>query len=180
MSDYKKEFEDAVKRSQRLGLKMPAIKFAEDKLITGYRMGRFFDDAKKVFRGYKPLDFARKCIQIHKMVQPLINNRFFGNSYYTIGYIHEPPQDIYKITEDQIQKYLHDGLSSSDIQLHTWITLPSMEIIDFSICSTLDELHNKPNIGVDVLAKHPSEMSGGLKYCPVLVGTDFLERLGIL
>lgn len=180
MTDYKNEFENAVQRSKRLGLLTPEITFTEDRFITGYKMGRLFEDARKEFRGYNPKDFARKCIQIHKIIQPLVNKIFFGTSYYTIGYIHESPKDIYKITEEKIEEYLKEGLSSNSIELHTWITLPSMEIIDFSICSTLDEMHNKANIGVDVLAKHPSKFSDGLRYCPVLVGTNFLDRLGIL
>lgn len=180
MTQYQDEFLIAAERTKRLGFAVPDIKLSEDRLINNYRLERVFNEVKKEFRGFKPIDFARKCIQIHNIVQPFIDKRFFGDSFYTVGYIHEPPNDIHKIEESEIKELMNNGLNTEDIKLHTWITLPTMELIDFTVNSTIDEYNKRDSINVSVLAKHPEDLTGGLKYHPVLVGKEFLVSLGIL
>lgn len=86
-------------------------------------------------------------------------------------------ENVYYQTEDSLTRILSEGLDVSSANLHAWLTLPSMEIIDMIFPTSYGVINNKkPSELGGVIIKHASELTGGMSYHPMIIGTEFLEK----
>ncbi|KIM10660.1 MAG: hypothetical protein KU37_10260 [Sulfuricurvum sp. PC08-66] len=60
-------------------------------------------------------------------------------------------------------------------KLHSWITLPSGEVIDLAFMTIYGLIYNEASLFGNLVAKMPSEFTGGMRYVPMMVGEDFLH-----
>jgi hypothetical protein len=76
---------------------------------------------------------------------------------------------------------MRDGVSGGTLNLHCWLTLPTREILDCTLPTTVAIINNMPEAAEGlVLSKHWRELTSRLRYHPMLVGSEFLERAGAL
>lgn len=55
-----------------------------------------------------------------------------------------------------------------------------MEIVDVSLPTSYAVLNNiKEGIG-SIIASHADELKGGMKYRPMIIGSDYLRKIGAL
>ena len=81
-------------------------------------------------------------------------------------------------SEEDLERLLQNGISGNSLSIHAWLTLPTMEILDFSLPTSFAIMHgNEEEIG-GLIARHADSLTGGLKYHPMLVGEDFLRKSG--
>jgi hypothetical protein len=65
------------------------------------------------------------------------------------------------------------------MNVHAWLTLPSMEIIDATLATTMAIAQGRPEQGGGVVMGHADGFTG-FAYRPMLVGADSLQRAGLL
>ncbi|MBE1301821.1 MAG: hypothetical protein GJ680_18200 [Alteromonadaceae bacterium] len=97
--------------------------------------------------------------------------------YLTIGYVSLQGQKLFYTSEEALKSYL-GGRSPQALNLHTWLTLPSMEIIDVTLSTSIGLNQREPELFGNIVTKHPDELSGGLAYHPQLLGIDYFDNIG--
>ena len=177
MRSYQDAFQDAVLSTEKQGLNLPDIDYRADRLMNADRLQKLTVVVKGVFKTLSLEDIQVQSLLIHQELQPIVENVFESPAFYTIGFVHLPPNDYFQLAYEDVSELLKEGQGKKDLELHAWLTLPTMEIVDFSINSTLAAVLENPEIAGRILAAHPEQFKGGLAFHPVLVGDDFLNRL---
>ncbi|MFN1150169.1 hypothetical protein [Serratia liquefaciens] len=100
--------------------------------------------------------------------------------YYTLGWIDDgTPKGLHKFDDDFIAERLANGHQDDTINIHAWLTLPSMEIVDLTLSTTLSILQGRKEGEGGVIVKKADEITD-FSYKPMLVGETFLSKSGIL
>ncbi|KMZ11842.1 hypothetical protein BHUM_03135 [Candidatus Burkholderia humilis] len=66
------------------------------------------------------------------------------------------------------------------LELHAWLTLPSREIIDLTLSTTLGIVRNLPELVGRAAFIHPNDLVGNHSYHPQVLGEDYLRRIGVM
>lgn len=75
---------------------------------------------------------------------------------------------------------IKNGISKTQLSIHAWLTLPTCEIMDFTI-QTTSAVINKAKKGLGgVYAGHADHLLENVRYRPMLLGEDYLRRIGAL
>lgn len=83
------------------------------------------------------------------------------------------------MSEEELRDVLQNGLKKFSLNMHSWLTLPSMEILDFTILTTIAHVKQLGQGYFGVISRHPNDLIG-MSYHPMLLGDDFLRRIGVL
>jgi len=179
--DYAAEWDIAVERTKRFGLEVPS----HEVLSTH----RYLGDAQLaefpyvVQRGLGDLDFpdvVAQCMAIHFRLVPVIRDWLKCPVLFTLGWIDDGTEKgLFKFDDNFISNKLENGHAGGTVNLHAWLTLPSMEVIDVALATTMAVLNEMPNGHGGVLAGRPDSFNG-FAYKPMLVGPDFLRQTGLL
>jgi len=73
------------------------------------------------------------------------------------------------------QRHTHSTFSG-----HLWLTLPSLEIIDFTLMSTLADVQKDPEKLGKMIVSHPDDLEEGLAYHPLIVSEGFCILIGAI
>ncbi|MDA5492291.1 hypothetical protein PGS50_03360 [Yersinia intermedia] len=79
-----------------------------------------------------------------------------------------------------MKELIKSGISKPQLNIHAWLTLPTCEILDFTLPTTY-AVTNKTKEGYgEVLAGHADHLLKNVRYRPMLLGEDYLRRIGAL
>jgi hypothetical protein len=175
MSTYSIDFKNAIDRSNKFGLDIPKINFDKKSYLNPNTM----ETIQKLLHQaqLKPQDISKQCFRLHADIKVPLEVLFGTEIYFTIGYITIHDNEYFKISEQDID-YLLKNKVTSTLSAHAWLTLTSMEIIDLTFASTYLILTNEFKGEMHVIAKHTDKLTQGMKYHPMIVGTDFLFKIG--
>lgn len=131
--------------------------------------------------GTPPIEeIAAQCLSYHARILPALSNYFGTELTYTIGYFSMREEKLYEQTEEQMKDLIKNGISKTQLSIHAWLTLPTCEIMDFTI-QTTSAVINKTKKGLGgVYAGHADHLSNNIRYHPMLLGEDYLRRIGAL
>lgn len=180
--DYDHDFVGAFRRTEDFGLSAPAM----PNLAAGRLFGRQQDERlvailRSALGGLSPHDLMAQCFAIHYALAPMIDSAYEVRSVLTLGWVHTPPNDHFRMSDEELIAVMRDGVSGGKLNLHCWLTLPTREILDCTLPTTIAFVNEMPEAYEGaVLSKHWTELTGGVRYHPQLVGSDFLERSGAL
>ncbi|HIE1651586.1 TPA: hypothetical protein ACXJGC_002841 [Burkholderia cenocepacia] len=180
-SDYAAEWAVAVERTKRFGLEVPS----HEVLLTHRYLGdtQLAEFPYVVQRGLGDLDFhdvVAQCMAIHFRLVPVIQEWLKCPVLFTLGWIDDGTQKgMFKFDDGFIASKLKNGHAGGTVNLHAWLTLPSMEVIDVALATTIAVLNKMPNGHGGVLAGSANSFNG-IAYKPMLVGPDFLRKTGLL
>jgi hypothetical protein len=125
-------------------------------------------------------EVVAQCLSIHYRLAYAVEGLLDTPCYFTIGYVETSKRLMFHQTEEDLQRILANGISGPNLNIHAWLTLPTMEIMDFSLPTSYAIL-NETEEGIGgLIATHADSLTGGLKYHPMLVGDDFLRKVGAL
>ena len=135
---------------------------------------------QKVYASAKSrgIPLAGNCTTIHWNCVDELSRALGCKAYFTVGYVIDAGCEYFKFTYDDVNSWLKDGLKSKKLMLHAWLTLDSMEVIDFTFGSTRAGMH--PDLGrLDkaLVALAPEEQDEEFHYIPMIIKDDFLERI---
>lgn len=181
MGTYTEEFNLAIARSQKFDLHVPDYEIQPS--------CRFLDSKAQaefpyvVRDGLGDLDFkdvVAQCLAIHYRMVDVISNWLGCGVFYTIGWVDDmTPRGMFRFDEQFIKSKIETRHTGGSVNIHAWLTLPSMEIIDVSLSTSIGFFQNDPKMFGRVIARHPDELKG-MAYKPMLVGEDFLRKTGLL
>jgi hypothetical protein len=180
-ASYSTEWAAAVERTNRFGLDVPAHSAqTTHRYLNAARQAEF---PYVVQRGLGDLDFhdvVAQCLSIHYRLVPVIEKWLGCPALYTLGWVDDgTDRGMFKFDDAFIDDKLKNGHRGGTVNIHAWLTLPSMEIIDVALATTIAVLQRLPDGYGAALARHADELKG-IAYKPMLVGPDFLRRTGLL
>jgi hypothetical protein len=180
--DYDKEFAVAFQRTAAFGMTVPAMpSLTEGRLFARQQDNRLAAILRFALRGLSPHDLMAQCFAIHEGIAPEIDRAYGVRSVLTLGWVHDPPNDYFRVSDEELMVYMRDGIADGKMNLHCWLTLPTREILDCTLPTTVAIINNMPEAAEGlVMSKHWRELAGGLRYHPLLVGSEFLERTGAM
>jgi hypothetical protein len=97
----------------------------------------------------------------------------------TIGWVIEKGHHLFEFDDNLVEKLLQHGHQGGPVKIHAWLTLPTMEIIDLTLAATTAVLRKQPRLEGSVIASRVDQLHG-LIYKPILVGTEFIRRTGLV
>ncbi|EMK3363201.1 hypothetical protein V8061_001035 [Vibrio parahaemolyticus] len=177
---YKKEFEEAVERTRRFNLICPNVTYQDARLLTPELMSGFAQAFQKHIGQPSIEEVVAQCLSFHFKLKEPMSELVGVPCQFTIGYVETRERLMFHQTEDDLLNILNTGISGPSLNIHAWLTLPTMEIIDLSLPTSYAVVNNiKDGIG-RVIAQHPDELVDGMKYHPMLIGEDFLRKSGAM
>lgn len=178
---YESEFVRAIERTKWLDLDPPT--FCMEVHPPWFDKIRIADFSAVVRGELGALDYrevAAQCLSIHYRLRPVIQGWLGCPVYYTLGWIDdETDRGMYKFDEAFIMELLRSGQRGPEVSIHAWLTLPSMEIIDVSLPTTLAIAWESRDMLGGAITRRADELKG-MTYKPMLVGDEFLRRTGLL
>lgn len=177
---YESNFLDALERTRRFGLSAPSIELSDTRFLTQEALNRLPIAIRDIMGELSEEDVVAQCLSLHMRLKPVIEKILGCDAYYTIGWVSLEKSEMFKQTEESLSEMLKRGITGPSINIHAWLTLPSLEILDFSLPTTYAKVHGLEDGKGAVVSKHPSELTGGMMYQPMLVGEEFLSKSGAM
>lgn len=177
---YANEWVAAVERSQRFGLSVPGHQVEPGKrYLDAQRLADFPHVMQKGLGQIRPDDLVLQCMSIHMRMAPVVEEWLGCPAIYTLGWIDDgTPRGMFKFDEEFIATKLQTGHKGGTLNLHAWLTLPSMEIIDVSLATTIAVVQKLSSGRGAVMAGNP-DYYRGFAYKPMLAGAEFLFKTGV-
>lgn len=184
---YKKQLIEAIERTRGNGISVkdfliesasfPIINNQNGKEIQGILDEHVFNE---------PFDKVHtQCIHHSWNVQDLISEALNCDVLLTFGYFLNGSQKIFYTSEQEILQWR--GMPDDQRRnIHSWLTLPSLEIIDITLMATSGKMAGKePHEFNYKVFKHyrPDDHYGlpnSIYHTPQFVDDDFLEKVGLL
>ncbi|KPX31930.1 MULTISPECIES: hypothetical protein [Pseudomonas syringae group] len=177
---YKADWMQALERNKQYGLSVPAIYTApQEKYFTASRLAELPRIIQPALAGLTMDDLVCQCLAIHFKLLPVLQNWLGCPVYFTLGWIDDGKNGIFKFGDTLIKSLLDGEPRSSVVNLHAWLTLPSMEIFDVTLSTTFAKLNNLPEGYGGVFSQHPDSLKG-FAFKPMLLGEEFLIRSKLL
>lgn len=101
----------------------------------------------------------------------------------TFGQVLNSTRSYFDPSWADLRAWYQRGLRTSDfegrsgINLHAWWTLPSGEVIDVTLWSTLSAAWNRPELLGAITGGWPDEIAPNPTYIPMVVGDDYIESV---
>ncbi len=97
---------------------------------------------------------------------------------YTIGWIDDPDGSRFYFDDDDVKRWLSGDGPRRGLNLHTWLTLPSMEIIDLVLGTSIAARSGDDSFRGRILVGHADRLP--LRYRPMLLGDGLVVRMGLV
>lgn len=183
-STYHYEWRGAVRRAKKFKLHTPEKSNQKPhavRYLSSDNMVRLAELYQRVIGTRRPEEVAGQCVSVHLETQAAVSELLGCEVFFTLGwvYLSETGTEWFKFDDQFIANSLQNGLAGK-VSLHAWLTLPSMEIIDASLATSIAVSRNQLEGLGGLTFKHADELTGGVRYKPMLVGEDFLLRTGAL
>ncbi|MFD2788085.1 hypothetical protein [Hymenobacter rubripertinctus] len=181
MSTYAQEFSRALLRSQEAGLHVPNCKLELNRRWLSDRAQAEFPYVLRHTVG--ELDFAEisaHCLSLNLELLSAVSRWLGCEVFYTLGWVDDETENgLFYFDEVFIRDVIRTKYSKNTMKIHAWLTLPSLEIIDITLFTTLAFAKKQPTMLGRVITRHPDYIQG-MAYKPMLVGDDFLRQTGVL
>jgi hypothetical protein len=191
-NDYEKEFLEALNFSRKMLNDNIPFKFNRKKVLSDNASSEI---SNKILEEYGQFDFNKafsgQCTTANCLMFEFLKNFCKCDIHYTIGYLTDKINKyengekivIFKENREQIIKYVKNDTvrignpEKRKINLHAWVTLSSMEIIDITLSATLSSA-NVPYFSAKekpyrIIAGYPCSEDNYFEYHPqVIIPSD--------
>lgn len=175
---YQDELKEAVSRSHRLGISNQDISLCSERYCSDERLMELISIIDETYGGISMERLLGKCAQVHFDFLGDIRRIFHPEALFTVGYVCSGENEYFKFGESDIENWLKNGINPNKMNLHAWVTLPSLEIIDLTFSATFAYVNKINEFGI-AITKHVSELNG-MSYHPMLVGEEAVFKLGVV
>lgn len=181
---YLDEFQQAIDLSGELGFSVQKPEVTETHYLTDEIQNRLHEWMLEVIGPEQDAHkLIGKCLANHLNAIGFVRKLVGVEPTFTLGYVTMDNENYHYFSEENLRGWAKNGLPDpTQFVGHAWLTLPSLEIIDFTFLATYAYVQYKKtgrNIGMGVLARHADEVQG-IKYRPVAVGADIPGKIGAL
>lgn len=179
-TDYEQEFNASLLRTKKWKLNPPAFTSLPGRLLTEDVMPMIQKCWISELDGWGYEDFSQKCFQVTSSLQEPLQELLGVPLFYTLGYVQEDGKGpIFHTEVAELKQLIRNKLPLGHINLHAWLTLPTYEVLDFTLLTTLGTLLDMPDLKGRAVAGHPADFPGHPSYHPQLVGDEFLTQCGL-
>jgi hypothetical protein len=127
---------------------------------------------------FTPEDFAFQCLSVHKALLPHVSEHLGVDPMFTIGYLRIMGDPEYQFSERDLRAWAKYGVPHfASVKLHAWLTLPSFEILDYTLGATYYKVSGDKRAREAMLAMHYSSLDR-MSYHPMILGDDIPPRIG--
>lgn len=182
IGSYLTEFASAIERALRLGVATPQpLIFTATPFITTEKIELAIKSATQHLGLLRIDDISGQCLSLHLRLLPILEQVFSCPVYYTIGYVEAADGFMFGHNEEYLVDLLKTKKGDLPCNLHSWLTLPSGEIIDASLPTTFAKVNEDRSIPLGSIICNDANVlrNCGLHYRPTIVGVDFLFKAGI-
>ena len=177
---YKIAFDAAIVRSSENGLICPQFIERSTPMITDERIAQL-TQLLIYFSTHERADvLASQCVDFNMKVKSSVETLLGTEVYLTSGGLATRNNvQLCFLTDDSVRTLLATPIRLSEnerIQFHTWLTLPTFEVLDFTFATSLAMAQDWPQYKNQVWGGFPSCLE--FLYQPVIVGEDFLKKSG--
>ena len=175
---FEDHFLEAVQFSRSLGVSVPKFEKTDTRLLTSTVLPQLDIYFLKFMEDKGPSVFFSQCINIHLALAKIMKKRLNLHPMFTIGSIKKGDSIGFPLTQADVSTWARAGVGNPfGLSLHAWLTLPSMEIIDFTLRPSviINNGLNRDSLRYD--AKHWRDFLS-IEYLPIATGEDLLEKLG--
>ncbi|WP_186164468.1 hypothetical protein [Burkholderia gladioli] len=126
-------------------------------------------------------DVAAQCFAVSSFLRERLQDVLGVPLTYTLGYVNLGDGPVFHTPVDTLKAMFDAGSHASrTLELHAWLTLPSREIIDLTLATTLGVVRNEPELLGRFAFIHSDELVGNQSYHPQLLGEAYLRRIGAM
>lgn len=120
-----------------------------------------------------------QCLPVHATLIQAVADIAGALPVLTIGCVTDTDGDQwFSVTEEEIRRWRATGAENPHaLELHAWLTLPTMEIVDFTFVPTYAKVRRIKLDDIGCIAKHADALTG-MTYRPVAMGNDIPDKLG--
>lgn len=124
-----------------------------------------------------------QCVKWSHALRPHAEKVLGAPVLLTFGQVLHPSRAYFNPSWVDLQNWYHKGFRVSDFEgrsgmnMHAWWTLPSGEIIDVTLWSTLSVAWKRPELLGAVTGGWPDEIAPNPTYVPMAVGDDYIETV---
>lgn len=180
LTGYEQEFNASLTRTQKWKLNPPPFTPLQARLLTDDVMAKIQQCWASELSGCRYGDFSQKCFQVTSILHEPLQEVLGVPLIYTLGYVQEEGKGpIFHTELAQLKKLTRNKGPLLHIDLHAWLTLPTYEILDFTLLTTLGTLLDMPDLKGRAVAGHPEDFPGQPSYHPQLIGDEFLLKSGL-
>nr|WP_219826148.1 hypothetical protein [Scandinavium goeteborgense] len=179
---YCEEFQKALDRSAHFDLAPPeGVSEAPGRLMNHERIAQLQRVLAPVYEGIVSYEqMVGQCMPLHLKARPVLEEWLGCPVYYTLGWIDDgSAKGLHKFDDAMISNKLANGHHDEAINIHAWLTLPTMEIIDLTLSTSISILQGLKGGEGGAIINKADEVTG-FTYKPMLVGESFLSKIGIL
>lgn len=175
---YLAEFHNAIAFSSELGVQSH-IEFTGERYLTPEKMGAIPYAIRDALGELTEEEVVAQCVSINlRLIRPLAN--VLGiEPLFTIGYVQHDGSPRFKQPETYFRELAAHGLGNHSFDAHAWLTLPSMEILDFSFPTSMAVLNGWREGRGMVIGGHADELKHDLSFHPQVVGEASVVKLGL-
>lgn len=178
--NYLDEILTARDRTIRFKLNCPDISPVAIRFINQDKLQQFPYAVREAVGDLSDKELVAQCFGVNWQLHETLESYFNTPILYTLGYVYMPPDYLFKQTEEQLLQLMKNGITETQVNLHAWLTLPSMEIVDISLLTSIAVLNGWDKGRGGVIAAHAHELNHGVRYHPMLLGTDYLKKIGAM
>ena len=134
-----------------------------------------------VLAKYRPEDVVNKCHAVSQSLFETYNNSAPGGFQLniTVGNVIYKGKNLYNLTRGGLREIIGQGpTATGSLDVHVWLTLEDMTVIDLSIIPTLVHRGELPESALEepILFWHEGKESN-FEYQPILVDNEFMHRV---
>lgn len=177
--NYTQEFRTALTSSVELGLAVPNVVFTPVRLYSDDKFKQIIDLLyQKIGNSDGTINLVGQCLNIHGNIRKDVELALGCGAHLTIGYIQEIEEKFFEFSYSDAAEWLKKGIDINRVNLHAWLTLDSMELIDLTWPSTRAKIFKIQEDYGTIITKHPDDFTNALQYHPLIISNDFPIRIG--
>lgn len=181
---YETSFREAIKRSERLGFASTSVPACSPLLLQREEDQKTVHDLLVSYLGSPP-DPRRligNCLATHMNLKHQLEEALGAKVFFTLGYVQVGDSFYHEFSEVDVENWMSLGIPNlREFKGHAWLTLPSMEIVDFTFTATATSIwyRDSGEVCVGAIANQPSSLKD-MDYHPVIVGDDVVSKIGAM
>lgn len=179
---YREHFDEAMRFTRKLGFGVPELLTQTGELVSPENGELVMRYAKKA--GISDLSAsALQCLKWSYALQPCVEAGLGCSVALTIGQITHPNLAIFNPTQNDFERWAKMGINVADFEtrsgfnFHVWYTLPTMEILDMTLWSTLAVAWEKPELKGQVIGGWPDLIAPSPSFIPMVIGREYVEHV---
>jgi len=163
----------AIDSTRAIGFKVPDFRIEEKPLLTEHLVESLYRRMADSFgeKEFSVEEIGLRCAPTHVALKPVVEEVVGCVTLLTLGAVQYGDDIYFSPTTTEI-----DALALSG-GYHVWLTLPSCEVIDLTLTSALYLKKGLARSAAGVPLMIHAESRPRMRWSPLLVGDDILERL---